>query len=143
MSDATPDIYLASPYTSPDPKLRLRRYKAVCKAAAYLMERGIVVVAPIAHGHGIALHGDLPFDAKYWAEPSRRLLLVSKALVVLMLPGWRASLGVQQEILLAGDVGKSVWWMLPHESKYSDNCTYTVHRNFPLGQPAPRLLQAA
>lgn len=143
MSGAAPDVYLASPYTSPDPNVRLQRYKAVCKAAAFLMERGVVVVAPIAHGHGIALHGDLPFDAKYWSEPSRRLLLVSKALVVLMLPGWRASFGVQQEILLAGEAGKPVWWMLPHESKYSGNFTYTIHRRFPGVPASQRMLEAA
>jgi hypothetical protein len=92
-------IFLASPYSHPDPAVREQRYVAACKAAAMLLRQGVdIVFSPIAHNHGIAIHGGLGLDADAWWEQSEAMLRVCDDVVVLMIPGWGESVGVQQEI---------------------------------------------
>ena len=43
-------IYLASPYSHPDPLVRQARFDAACHAAAGPIQAGHAVVAPIVHG---------------------------------------------------------------------------------------------
>lgn len=100
-------IYLASPYSDPDPAIREARYQAVCKYAAKLMSEGLNVFSPIAHCHGIAKYG-LPTDWEYWQSVDREWIGMSNRLVVLMLPGWLESKGVNAETLLARDMGLDV-----------------------------------
>lgn len=100
-------IYLASPYSHPEPAVRQERFEAVCRAAAELIRQGYVVFSPIAHSHGIAQHG-LPLDWGYWERHDRRLLAACDELWVLMLDGWEDSRGVQAEVAIAQAMGKPV-----------------------------------
>ena len=100
-------IYLASPYSHPDPEVRKQRFRDVCIAAARLIRAEHVVFSPIAHGHPIAEHG-LPTDWKYWERHDREQLEHCNKVVVLMLDGWRESVGVQAEIRIACELGKPV-----------------------------------
>jgi hypothetical protein len=63
-------IYLASPYSHPDPAVRQERYEAVCQAAAELISRGHIVFSPVAHSHTIATYG-LPGDWEFWQRTDR------------------------------------------------------------------------
>ena len=90
-------IYLASPYSSNDPAVVDARYHAVCKAAATLFARGHNVVSPIAHSHALVAHG-APTTWNDWSRLDLNLLRCSASLWVLMLPGWRESVGVTAEI---------------------------------------------
>ena len=54
-------IYLASPYSDPDPWVKENRFLAVCTKAAKMMSEGAYVFSPIAHTHPIAKYG-LPGD---------------------------------------------------------------------------------
>ena len=105
-------IYLASPYTDPDPAVREERFRAVCRVAAELMRRGVLVLSPIAHSHPIAAHG-LPTTWDFWETMDREHLKRCDELVVLMLDGWETSRGVQAEIRIAQELGKPVRYLDP------------------------------
>lgn len=94
-------IYLATPYSDPDPKVKEKRFLAVNKAAAELMRAGLYVYSPISHSHNISLAGDLPGDWEYWEKYDRLILAICNKMIVLMLPGWKESKGVTNEIRIA------------------------------------------
>ena len=98
-------IYLASPYSDPDPEVKEARFEAVCREAAILMQRGILVFSPIAHSHPITKHGT-PSDWHYWKEFDRHIIGGCRGLWVLTLDGWRESVGVRAEIGLAIEFDK-------------------------------------
>lgn len=100
-------IYLASPYTHPDPAVRETRFQAACRQAAEMFRCGIPVFSPIAYSHAIAAH-DLPLEWDFWARFDRAFLEVCAEVWVLTLDGWRESRGVQAEIELAHELGKPV-----------------------------------
>ncbi len=105
-------VYLASPYSDPDPVVRQARYDAACRAAAWLIRQGHLVFSPIAHTHGISRYG-LPGDWKFWERHDRRMLQCCDRLVVLTLDGWRQSRGVQAEVAIARKLGKPVGYLAP------------------------------
>ena len=105
-------IYLASPYSHPDPSVREFRFREACRAAAKLMRLGKAVFSPIAHGHCICTHG-LPTDWRFWEPFDRAQLERCDEVVVLMLDGWRESEGVQAEIRIAAQLGKPVRYLEP------------------------------
>jgi nucleoside 2-deoxyribosyltransferase len=103
-------IYLASPYSSDDPTIRQQRFEAACRAAAELMRQGKTVFSPIAHSHAICAYG-LPLDWRFWERHDRRYLEACDEVAVLMLDGWRESVGVQAEIAIARELGKPVTFL--------------------------------
>jgi nucleoside 2-deoxyribosyltransferase len=105
-------IYLASPYSHPDPAIREQRFQAACRAAASLIRAGEPVFSPIAHSHPIAAYG-LPTDWAFWERDARLHLTASTEVVVLTLDGWRASVGVASEIAIARELGKPVRYLSP------------------------------
>ena len=110
-------IYLASPYSHPDPSVREFRFREACRAAAKLMRLGKAVFSPIAHGHCICTHG-LPTDWRFWEPFDRVQLERCDEVVVLMLDGWRESVGVQAEIRIAGQLGKPVRYLEPEATDH-------------------------
>ena len=104
-------IYLASPYSHPDPAVQQRRFEQVCGVASALMRNGTVVFSPIAHSHCISLAGGLPGDFIYWEEFDRTILSVCKALLVLKLEGWEESAGIKSEIAIMQEMGKPVGFL--------------------------------
>jgi nucleoside 2-deoxyribosyltransferase len=103
-------IYLASPYSHPDPAVREQRYRAVCRATAALLRAGLVVFSPIAHSHALVQYG-LPTEWPFWERIDHAYLERCDLLVVLMLDGWKASVGVQAEIAIARELGKPVSYL--------------------------------
>ncbi len=93
-------IYLCSPYSDPDATVRQQRFEAACRAAAALLRAGIPVFSPIAHSVPIARYG-LPTTWQFWRWVDLEYLRHCDALVVLRLPGWEQSIGVQAELALA------------------------------------------
>lgn len=106
-------IYLACPYSSPDPKVRESRFLAVNSAAAELMRQGLHVFSPISHTHPIALAGDLPLGWEFWQAYDRAILRTCKKLIVLKLEGWDCSAGISGEIAIAHEFGIGVEMMDP------------------------------
>ncbi len=58
-------IYLASPYSHPDARVRQRRFEEACQAAAAITRAGLSVFSPISHSHPIARYG-VPTGWDYW-----------------------------------------------------------------------------
>ena len=107
-------VYLATPYSHPDPAIREQRYHAVNRAAATLMAQGEHIYSPITHCHPLAVAHDMPTNWEFWAEYDGAFLRAAKKMLVLCLPGWRDSVGVTAEIQIAREMGIPVEYMDPH-----------------------------
>ena len=105
-------IYLASPYSHPDKRVRQRRFNASCQVTAALMRAGLIVFSPIVHSHPLTRHG-LPGDWEFWQRYDRAYLEACTGVAVLMLEGWKESKGVQAEIAMARELGKPVIFIDP------------------------------
>lgn len=105
-------IYLASPYSHPDAAVREARYREACRAAASLIRAGVVVFAPIVQSHPLVEHG-LPTTWEAWEAIDRAILLRCDGLTVLMLDGWRESVGVRAEVAMAMGLRLPVGYMEP------------------------------
>lgn len=94
-------IYIASPYSDPDPKVRARRFDAAVRHAGAVMRGGAVAFSPIVHGHPISERVGLPRTWEFWEKQCVEMLRYADSLHVLKIPGWDKSKGVRAEITLA------------------------------------------
>jgi len=108
-------IYLASPYSHPDPAVREARFQAACRQAAEMLRCGIAVFSPIAHTHPIAAYG-LPLEWASWEKYDRVFLEMCSEVWVLTFDGWQESMGVQAEIEIAREMGKPVMLVEPERA---------------------------
>lgn len=107
-------IYIASPYTSPDERVRYENYLIVTKIAGDLVSRGAVAVSPITYGHILAEHTKMPTDWDFWMDFC--LVLLSKCdeiLVCNTMVGWEESRGVTAEIEFAKKKGIKIKYLNP------------------------------
>lgn len=113
-------IYLASPYSHPDPIVRELRFLAVERATHILMKQGLVIFSPIMYTHALANKHKLPFTSGYWAEFNRTMVAGSRELRVLMLPEWKQSLGIGREMNWAQQLNKPIKYYYCAEAGVSD-----------------------
>jgi hypothetical protein len=106
-------VYLASPYTDPDPFKMLWRFDTICCVAAKLMAEGVHLFCPIAHTHPIAVKGSLPRHFDFWEQYDRKMLAACKELWVCTMEGWRESKGVTAEIRIAQELGMPIKYVEP------------------------------
>ena len=102
-----PVIYLASPYSHPDPAVRELRYEIAGEVATRLLHSGHLVYSPIVHSHPLVLHG-LSTGWEYWRDLDMAMLSRCQELLVLTISGWAESEGVQAEILAAKEMGMPI-----------------------------------
>jgi nucleoside 2-deoxyribosyltransferase len=105
-------IYLASPYSHPDPAVREERFRAACRATAALLRAGEVVFSPIVHSHPLVAF-ELPTAWSFWERIDRAFLERCDEVVALMLDGWEESVGVREEIAIARALAKPVRFLDP------------------------------
>ena len=98
-------IYLATPYSHPDQKIREERFRIVNYMAGKLMSKGDIIYSPISHTHPIALEYELPLDWEFWNKQCIAYLQLSEKVIVLMQDGWKESVGVTAEIKIAKEMG--------------------------------------
>jgi len=91
-------IYLASPYSHPNPGVMMERYLRVRTATAFLLRNRVWTYSPIVHCHELALAHQLPTGAEYWEEYNHAMLGRARELFVLQLPGWEESKGIKGEM---------------------------------------------
>jgi hypothetical protein len=108
-------IYLAVPYSDPNPLVKATRFEMVNEVAAKLMGDGKYVFSPISHTHPIALAGDLPGEWQFWEGYDRRILSFCTKIVVLKLDGWENSKGVNAEIKIGQELGIPVEYVTVQE----------------------------
>lgn len=102
-------IYLACPYTHPDPAVRQARYEAVTQLTARLMrDEGRLVYSPITYTHDMCQRGLLPVEFEFYRAHARRMIDACDVLWVFCLDGWEESVGVREELVAAGEYGKPV-----------------------------------
>ena len=104
--------YLCSPYSHSDPAVREQRFEAACRATAELIRQGRSVFAPIPYTHNLCRYG-LPLDWQFWQRHDLAFLAMCSEVIVLKLPGWKMSIGVQAEIAAARALGKPVTFLEP------------------------------
>lgn len=109
-------IYLACPYSHPDPAIREARFQAACRATANLMLAGEVAFAPVVYGHPLVAIG-VPGDWNFWSRLDHAMIERSDEVRVLAQPGWDTSVGVRQEVLSARSLGKPVKFITPTKAK--------------------------
>ena len=98
-------IYIAIPYSHEDSNIRDMRARLADAYAASLISDGYIVYSPISHWHHIAKEHLLPTDAEFWHKQNVFMLAASHKLVVLMVPDWQESDGLQREISYANEHG--------------------------------------
>lgn len=94
-------IYLASPYSHPDPVIKKTRFLLAEQCTASLMNQGVLVWSPIVMCYDITQKFDLPDDAEFWKRYNYDFIRRSDGIYVLDIEGWQESKGVQMEIKLA------------------------------------------
>jgi hypothetical protein len=113
-------IYIASPYSHPDPMVRERRFKAVREVVARLILDDHVAFSPIVYSHQFAhSHGT---DWDVWREFDTRMIDAASELWVLQLDGWSDSVGVQAEMVHAKKLGKPVRFLDPRTIPNNNGC---------------------
>ena len=108
-------LYLASPYSHPDPSVKDQRFREACRVAGNMMKRGDVVFAPIPHSHSIeqCFSDGKAEGGEFWLRQDFAVLRHCAELVVLMLPGWDASKGVAAEIDFANTINLPIRYIDP------------------------------
>jgi len=101
-------IYLASPYSSPDPNVRQQRFEACNEAAAMIMREGHIVFSPISHSHPIAIQCDLPLGFHFWKQFDQSFIDWCDEVWILDIPGRHESQGLCAEIKYARSLGKPI-----------------------------------
>lgn len=91
-------IYLAQPYTDPNPSVREKRYDAAVRVVADYTKLGFLVYSPICMYHNVALRHKLPVDFSFWRQLNFDALARCYEIWILPLEGWEKSLGLKAEI---------------------------------------------
>lgn len=100
--------YLGSPYSKYPDGIEAA-YQQACRAAAFLARKGVPVHCPIAHTHGIAIHGEIdPRDHDFWMEVDKPFLEAASGLIVCEMESWHISLGLTAEIERFKQMGKPI-----------------------------------
>ena len=112
-------VYLASPYSvgkkgaygngdlgKATGNMKTRRYKAACKKAAELMDKGFIVFSPIAHSHSIEKEGMEGIrDGDFWLSQDLEIVRRCDKVFVYKMEGWELSRGIAREIAFAEKLG--------------------------------------
>lgn len=103
-------LYIASPYTHDDPMIRQRRYEKALEFTAWLATKyRMWSFSPIVHSHNMVAQSDPKFMHDFWMDWGKAMLIPSKGVVVLQIPGWQDSKGVDLEIGWAREMGHPIY----------------------------------
>lgn len=109
--------YLASPYSHKRWWVRWYRWYKVCQVGAILTKQGYTLLEPIAMCHWNSFLFGLPPGYDFWKSRDRAFIERSDGLFVLTLPGWKESVGVQDEIIHAKRLGKPIQYLELYDNK--------------------------
>lgn len=111
-------IYLAIPYSG----MEHESMEISTQVAAYLMQQGHFVLSPITLSHPIAMKGNLPTHWEYWKELDKWLISCCEEVWITDLGQERISRskGVQEEIQIAHNTGKTIRYICPMTYEISD-----------------------
>jgi hypothetical protein len=90
--------YIATPYAKYPDGIDAA-FQDACKASAWLIKQGVRIYCPIAHTHPIALYGNIdPYSHDIWLPVDRPFMQAACGVIVVRLPTWEISYGIQCEI---------------------------------------------
>lgn len=99
-------VYLASPYSDANPEVMAFRADAAAATMALMLDQGVNVFSPIACSASVSkFRKGEPFEYEAWSNVCEAMIERCDSLVVLMIDGWKASTGVQAEIVYARELG--------------------------------------
>lgn len=91
-------VYLASPYSHPNPDVQEYRYKRTMEFVAANLKTKFLIYSPIVYCHPITVAHSLPGNAPAWRDHNRFMLEKCDQLWILCLKDWTDSQGIKQEI---------------------------------------------
>ena len=94
-------LYIACPYSHPDPEIREHRYRMSCMAASKLFQAGIVAFNPLANSVPAVEFGGIDLAHSDWMAIDLPILRRSDELLILGLDNWTKSEGVKSEMFEA------------------------------------------
>lgn len=109
-------VYLAAPYSDPDPEVRLARYEMATMAAAALAAEGLVVFSPLTMTHpmDILMAGSgKTLGSDHWVAFDEAFMEVCSEIRVLALDGWDQSRGVKREMQFFKERGRPITMVSP------------------------------
>lgn len=106
MKKPIPLIYLASPFSNPDPRVEAERYHQTCQVMAILLDAQHLVFSPITHARPICEFRNLlprvqGSGFNTWEKLDLEMIYRCDELWVACLDGWEDSYGVREEIRFA------------------------------------------
>lgn len=108
-----PLVYLASPYSHPDPQVQEERYLAAKKACLWGWQQGYWVFSPIVYTHPLARLLP-PIAHEEWLAGDLKILAACDECWVLLLDGWKTSAGITQELQHTTRCEKPLRLLQPH-----------------------------
>ena len=119
-------VYLGSPYTHYPDGID-SAFKDVARLASKLLVQDINVYSPIAHGHPIAIHGELdPLDHSIWLKFDEAIMKKADALLVARMPSWKTSRGLHHEIEHFMAAEKPVYLVNPETLEIESMVGWTI-----------------
>jgi len=102
-------VYLASPYSCRRAVSRDDRAHLAARAVAWLTEEGIHAFSPVVHGHECSKgFYSTQWNDEAWLLAALLLLTRCDELMILTIPGWETSAGVNAEHAMAEGMGKPI-----------------------------------
>lgn len=109
-------IYLASPYSHPDPQVRASRYSSVLPVLAALAHKRISVYSPIVHWYNVEIHCGMDLTAHdLWKWSDCDMMNLCTDGLFLKIDGWKTSRGMEHEEQFLRNLAKPVAWVYPEE----------------------------
>ena len=105
--------YIGQPYSHEDEAVRHNRYEFALAFVAAKTRAGEIVYSPIVHFHNAAMEHNLPEGGAIWRPVNRAMLLAANRLIVLALPGWSCSPGLEFEMKLARENRIPIKYVIP------------------------------
>ncbi|WP_028752721.1 DUF1937 family protein [Rhizobium leucaenae] len=112
-------VYLGSPYAKYPHGLD-EAARVVSECAGVLMQRGLRIYCPIAHGHAVSRNVALPREWDFWKAQDQPLIDAAAAIIVLEMQGWRESVGLTYEISEFMRAGKPILYLEPADLRVSE-----------------------
>lgn len=113
-------VYLACPYSDPDPEIKKQRHQIANKVASELLSQGMLVFSPLTYSIPLSEISSRKGWIN-WKDFDLAMLSRCDRLLVLKLPGWESSRGVAEEMAHAKELGIPIDWMDAPVSALEEN----------------------
>ena len=94
-------IFISSPYSSENPETVDLNYRVAAIVAADFCYTGHAAISPIVYGPQLISFKKMPNSWEFWSNFCLSILQMCDRMIVLQMPGWKESSGVQSEIAFA------------------------------------------